>query len=296
MAGLSNVARKDYDIFFKQSVDGIAKGSGVTFSGVPVGEVTDVALWTPDPSFVRVRIAVNQDVPVLQGTVASIQSGFTGGGSLQLQGAAKGEPAITAIGPAGVPQIPARATGLGAIFSNAPELLDKLTTLTGRLTEMVSDKNQASIAGILHNMNDISRSLAQQAPDLHAALADAQTTVREAGEAAQKVGALADTTNGLVGDTRGLMNEHGKSLVANLQGTLTSAQKSIDNLDSAISEAKPGLHSFSTDTVPATNQLIADLRDTTQSLNAVLQRVNHEGAGSLLANQPLPDYNPKGEK
>ncbi|MDE2042641.1 MAG: MCE family protein, partial [Alphaproteobacteria bacterium] len=292
--GVSGVTRKEYDIFFKQSVDGVGKGTGVTFSGVPVGQVTDVALWTPDPSFVRVRIAVDEDVPVLKGTVASIQSSFTGGGSLQLQGAAKGAPPITEIGPDGVPEIPARAAGLGAIFSNAPELLDRLTTLTERLTSLVSDKNQASIAGILHNMNDISRNLANQGPSIRETLKQTRETIKQAGDAANQIGALAQNTNGLVGDTRGLVNDQGKAALTNLQHTLASAQKSLDALDATLDAARPGMKSFSQNTVPETNQLLLDLHGLTQSLEALSQRVNHQGAGALVQ-PPLPDYKPKGK-
>src|SRR3546814_13519642 len=77
---------------FQQSVNGLAKGSGVTFSGVPSGQVKEIQLWKKDPSFVRVRISVKEDVPVLQGTTATIQGvGFTGVSEIQLDGAVKGE-------------------------------------------------------------------------------------------------------------------------------------------------------------------------------------------------------------
>src|SRR6201996_9315882 len=68
---------KEYDIFFKQSVDGLAKGSAVTFSGVPSGQVKQIEFWKPDPQFVRVRISVKDDVPILEGTTATIQGSFT---------------------------------------------------------------------------------------------------------------------------------------------------------------------------------------------------------------------------
>ena len=63
VAGLSNAQKKEYDIFFKQSVDGVANGSSVTFAGVPVGEVSEIELWPKDPAYVRVRIRVDKDVP-----------------------------------------------------------------------------------------------------------------------------------------------------------------------------------------------------------------------------------------
>ncbi len=79
-----------YDIYFKQSVNGLAKGSSVSYSGVPSGQVKEIALWKNDPGFVRVRIAVKADTPVLQGTTATIQGvGFTGVSEIVLDGAVK---------------------------------------------------------------------------------------------------------------------------------------------------------------------------------------------------------------
>ena len=63
LANDSGGKRQEFDIFFKQSVDGLNKGSQVTYSGVPSGEVTQIALWPEDPQFVRVRIEVNEDTP-----------------------------------------------------------------------------------------------------------------------------------------------------------------------------------------------------------------------------------------
>ena len=37
IARLGGTSEKEYDIFFRQSVDGLAKGSAVTYSGVPSG-------------------------------------------------------------------------------------------------------------------------------------------------------------------------------------------------------------------------------------------------------------------
>ncbi|RYD39130.1 MAG: MCE family protein, partial [Verrucomicrobiaceae bacterium] len=73
IVGLNEGDRKSYDIFFKQSVDGLAKGSSVDYSGVPVGKVERIELWGKDPSFVRVRVTVDEKVPIVLGTTATIQ-------------------------------------------------------------------------------------------------------------------------------------------------------------------------------------------------------------------------------
>ena len=95
IARVSGGAEREYDIFFRQSVDGLAKGSTVTFSGVPSGQVKTISLWKPDPQYVRVRISVNDDTPILRGTTATIQGSFTGTSTVSLDGAIKGQAPIT---------------------------------------------------------------------------------------------------------------------------------------------------------------------------------------------------------
>ena len=109
LARLGQGDQKEYDIFFKQSVAGLAKGSEVNFAGVPVGQVSQIVLWDKDPEFVRVRIKIEEDVPILVGTTATIQSSFTGVSTILLDGARRGRPPISCETTActeGVPIIP----------------------------------------------------------------------------------------------------------------------------------------------------------------------------------------------
>ena len=73
LAGLSNKAAKCFDIYFSQGVGGLNKGTAVTFSGVPVGEIEQISLLPERPEFVWVRIEVDAETPVLQGTTAADQ-------------------------------------------------------------------------------------------------------------------------------------------------------------------------------------------------------------------------------
>src|SRR3546814_8319518 len=89
IARLGQGQQNEYDILFQQSVAGLANGSQVSFAGVPVGQVRDIELWRQDPGFVRVRISVRHDVPMLVGTTATIQESFTGVSTIMLDGARK---------------------------------------------------------------------------------------------------------------------------------------------------------------------------------------------------------------
>jgi phospholipid/cholesterol/gamma-HCH transport system substrate-binding protein len=286
LARVSDGDQKTYDIFFKQSVEGLARGSAVSFSGVPIGQVEDIKIWKDDPDFIRVRVSVNEDVPILIGTTASIQGSFTGVSTLLLQGAKKGAPPITEIGPAGAPVIPTRAGGLGALLNSAPQLLERLSTLTERLTQLLNDRNQASIGNILANVDRLSGSLADRGPEIAATLAETRLAVQQAGRAAEQIGALAGTTNQL-------LDEQGRPLVTELRQTVARARSSMDTLDAVLNDARPGVQAFSKQTLPEIGLLVRDLRDMSEALSGVAERLNRGGAGSLIGSPKLPDYEPK---
>ena len=286
LAGLSNKATKCYDIYFAQGVGGLNKGSNVSFSGVPVGQVSKISLLPNRPEFVWVRIDVNDETPVLQGTSAQIHGvGFTGVSEIQLTGAERGHAPIQQIGPQGCPVIPATSGGISALLNSAPELIDRIQRLTERLTELLSDKNQNSISDILENIDVTTQQLRAHSPELGETIAQIKIASHNAGLAANNVAQLTDNTNRLV-------NEQGRPAVENLNKAIVSARQAADNLDAMINDARPGVQNFTKSTLPEANKLVHDLRTLSNSLEQVSNRVNQQGIGGALGPEKLPDYKP----
>lgn len=287
-AQLGAGANRPFDIFFKQSVDGLAKGSGVTYNGVPVGQIKDIAL-TKDPSFVRVRIEVDAKNQIRQGTTATIQSSFTGTSQIILSGGVMDAPLISAKGPYGVPVIPTKPGALGALLNSAPQLLERLSTLTERLAELVGDKNQASIAGILDNTNKMTKQYAELSPQISSVISDTRLTIQQAGSALDKVG-------GAAGSADKLFNGEATSVVTELKTTIGGANKTLERLEKVLAKAEPGIDSFSNQTAPEITGLVRDLRQVTSDMQELTSKLNNGGAGSLLGPPKLPDYKPGKEK
>ncbi len=286
LAGLSNKAEKCFDIYFSQGVGGLNKGSAVNFQGVPVGQIEKISLLPDRPEFVWVRVTVDAETPILQGTTAQIKGvGFTGVSEIALEGAVKGARPLEQIGPQGCPVIPASSGGLGALLNSAPELIDRIQRLTERLTELLSDKNQNAVADILENVDETTRVLAERAPDLADAIGDARIAARQAGITAQRVGILADSTNRLV-------NEQGKPAAEDLRKAIAAVQRAADNLDAMVADARPGIQNFSKSTLPEANRLVGDLRELSDSLRQFSDRLNNDGALGVLGPEKLPDYKP----
>jgi phospholipid/cholesterol/gamma-HCH transport system substrate-binding protein len=286
LAGLSNKQTKCYDVYFSQGVGGLNKGSNVSFSGVPVGQVQRISLLPNRPEFVWVRIEVDQQTPVLQGTTAQIHGvGFTGVSEIQLAGAQRGRPPIDQMGPQGCPVIPASSGGISALLNSAPELIDRIQRLTERLTELLSDKNQNAIADILENIDATTAELRKHAPEMGDTIGEIKIASHNAGVAANNVAALSANANRLV-------TEDGRPAMQNLNKALASVQQATDNLNAMISDARPGVQNFSKETLPEANRLVHDLRELSKSLEAVSNRVNQQGIGGALGPPKLPDYKP----
>jgi len=301
LSSMSGGGDKKYDIFFTQSVEGLAKGSGVTFSGVPVGQIESISLEPQSPQFIRVRISVREDTPIYDGSTATIRSTFTGISTIQIdppEAPAAGQPRRPrreircpeqnpeSECPYGVPVIPVRPGALTSLLNTAPELLERVSTLTERLTELLSDRNQESIAGILDNLEAVSHALAERSPEIAATLAEARVAIRQAGEAADRIGQLAGTTTEL-------LDRDGRPLMADLRRTLQSADRSMQELQAAIGEARPGIQAFTNQTLPEVGQLMRDLRATSESLRDITDRLNQQGVGGVIGGQRLPDYEPR---
>lgn len=284
---LGQGSRNEYDIFFKQSVEGLSNGATVNYAGVPAGTIEAIELWPKDPSFVRVRIAVDDKIPILQGTVATIQGSFTGVSTVQLNGGIKGAPPITepGPGPGGKPVIPTKRGGLGELLANAPLLLDRLATVTERLNQLLSDQNQKSISNILANTDKVTGDLARASPQFEGTLTDLRATINQATTTLAAFEKVAGSANNVLGSD-------GQKLASQLREAISAVKKAADEFNGTMSDARPAVRQLSEGTLPQVEAAVRDLRATTKALRAVTEKIDEQGAGAVLSGPKLPEYKP----
>jgi phospholipid/cholesterol/gamma-HCH transport system substrate-binding protein len=288
IARLGEGAKDEYDIFYNQSVSGLANGSQVSFAGVPVGQVTEIALAKGNPEFVRVRIKVKDDVPILVGTQATIQASFTGVSTILLDGARKDNPAITCettACPEGRPVIPPGRGGFGEIVANAPLLLERLATLTEQLNTILGPENQEEISGILRNSNRLTGGLADATPELTANLKEFRVTMQEFNQTLDAYEQLAATTDGLV-------KKEGEPLAKELRETLKSTNAALASLSATLEDTRPAARQLRSTTLPNAEATLEDLRATSRALRSITEKLEAEGARALVGGTSLPDYKP----
>lgn len=286
LARFSRDEKAEFDIFFSQSVAGLTVGSAVSFSGVPVGQVRQIALMPETPQFIRVRVELQPETPILEGTTASLQSvGFTGVTEIQLSGSMRGQQPLTQPGPYGVPVIPARQAGFGQLLESAPQVLERASTLLARLNEVFDDANRARFASLIDNLETVSGEVAAEGPAIRASLREAELTLKAATRAADELARAGATANTL-------LTEDGKPLLTELKRAIVTTEATLKRVEQLTATAEPGVNSLATQTVPQVNQLVADLRDVSQQMGALAAKLDEDPVSALTGGRPLPDYDP----
>jgi phospholipid/cholesterol/gamma-HCH transport system substrate-binding protein len=157
-----------YLAYSAQSVAGLNVGSDVKYRGVQVGKVRNISLDPVDPQRVRLRLDIEQGVPVTQETTARLAlKGVTGIAYLELSGGNPNAPPLQPSGGSPYPVImvgPSRLvrmeTAITSVLSGLQSVAGNLGQLTQRMNQVLSDENQSRLTRLLVNLETFSELLA----------------------------------------------------------------------------------------------------------------------------------------
>ncbi|CUJ98047.1 virulence factor Mce family protein [Ruegeria denitrificans] len=219
-----------YDVLF-DNVSGLSAAGGVSYNGLPVGQVISLNLDENDPSKVRVRLEVDADIPVTEDTIAQLQSlGVTGVSYVELTGGSASGKRL--------PQdsvIKSKRSAIQSLFEGAPKVLDEAVTLLENLNAVVDDKNRKYVSDILDNLASASGKLEKTLSDFENLSTDLGGAAKKLGDFTDRLDQLADTaqttlTTGT--DTLKSVKTASESATATLDG----AKVTIETADRLIQE------------------------------------------------------------
>ena len=182
--------RAEIRIVFEGSVAGLSRGAPVSFNGIRVGEVTDLAISAENPSLVVARVTVDPTVPLREDTTARLEfQGLTGIASVALSGGSpQSEPLLPHEEP-GPPTITAEPSDFQDLIESARNIARRASDVFDRFDRLVA-QNDRAIADTVQNVEAFSRALAENAPAIDRFL-------EQVGQAAERIGPLADSLDEL---------------------------------------------------------------------------------------------------
>ena len=154
LAGLSSKSTKCYDIYFSRPWAGSTRARTSASPAFRSARCRRSRCCLTGPSSCGYGSRSTSRLRCSKEPRREIHSiSLAGANEIQLNGAERGRPPITAWDRRAARSSRRRASGLSALLNSAPELIARIQRLTERLTELLSDKNQNSIADILENID-----------------------------------------------------------------------------------------------------------------------------------------------
>ena len=180
LVGSSLLEQKDeYWLRIEGSAGGLERGAQVRYNGIRVGRVEEVGIDPDDPSFVKVKLALDPDTPITVDTVAVLNmQGITGLKYIELTGGSKDSERLEPGGEikSGGSDFDLLTERAFAITEKIETLLDNLVTATGgeQITKLnaVLEEAEATMAALRVLIEDNQKKIDQ-------ILANAESTTAE---------------------------------------------------------------------------------------------------------------------
>jgi phospholipid/cholesterol/gamma-HCH transport system substrate-binding protein len=260
-----------YEIYFDGSVSGLDRGSPVRYLGVDVGRVQSLSVDRANPGRVKVLADVDSLAPISGATRARLGLlGLTGLLYIDLQKDPAGNPARELRMGEKYQVIPSRPGDIEAFLARLPDLLGRAAGVAERLDLLLGDKNLEAVSETLKNIEAASRDLPALTREAALLAADLRRTSTEVSE--------------LAASLRGVTDKAGPQLEATLAGARTAVDRldhTADSLDRIVSGNEATLAQFAGSGVADLQQLVGDLRETSDEMRA-LARSLRDNPSSLL--------------
>jgi phospholipid/cholesterol/gamma-HCH transport system substrate-binding protein len=249
-----STVRNVYELSTRDAVSGLQPQAVVRYRGIAVGKVASIDFDPRVKGNVRVRITVDEHVPLTTSTYATLgYQGVTGLAFIALDD--KGESQV-ALAPDNdnPPRIPLKPSMLAQLQDRGEAILDKVEAAAERANTLLGDANQKRIADALENIAQVAASANQVTRSFDATL---KTRIDPALAA---IPPLANTARESIATFRTTATDFSR-VAQSVNGTLTRLNAeggAMDRLGHGTAALQQTLESLNTTTLPRFNRAADD--------------------------------------
>lgn len=275
-----------YDVYFREAVTGLAKGSPVQYNGIQVGEVTDLRLSRIDPSRVIARIRVGGSTPIKTDTQAKMgYLGLTGVGFIQLSGGSADAPRLEPRPGRTIAVIRAQPSDLAKLFESGTDIVTTVNDVLNRVARILSDENAAKLSQAIDDLNRLTSAVGAESDSVQTILRDGARATSELADTLAQVRATVERLERTVGSAERILDQDVAEAMAALRDASTQVQGILGDNRGAIDQ-------FAQQSLVELGQVLSELRNTLVSIDSLARRLENNPSGFLLGRDQPKEYEP----
>ncbi|VTU19394.1 virulence factor Mce family protein [Variovorax sp. PBS-H4] len=275
-----NTVRNIYELSTRDAVSGLQPQAMVRYRGIAVGKVTSIDFDPKVKGNVRVRITVDQRVPLTTSSYATLAyQGVTGLAFIALDDKGESQATLTPNND-DPPRIPLKPSMLAQLQDRGEAIIGQIEEVTKRANVLLGDPNQKRIADALENIAQATASANQLTRSLD------NTVKNGLNPALAALPPLMERTRDTLGTVKTAATD--VSRVANNANTTVTRLNAKDGPVERLSEGTRALaqavDSFNAATLPRVNRVADDTSRAVRRLGRTADSINDNPQSLLFGN------------
>jgi phospholipid/cholesterol/gamma-HCH transport system substrate-binding protein len=268
-----NTVRNVYELSTRDAVSGLQPQAMVRYRGIAVGKVTSIDFDPKVKGNVRVRITVDERVPLTTSSFATLSyQGVTGLAFIALDD--KGASTVVLVpNNDDPPRIPLKPSMLAQLQDRGEVIINQVEEVTKRANQLLSDPNQKRAADALEN-------IAAASASANTLLKTLDNTVKTGlNPALTKLPDTMATVKKAAGDVSRVANNFNTTV-----GRLNAPDGPVERLSDGTKALAQAVDSFNAATLPRVNRVADDTSHAVRRLGRAADSINDNPQSLLFGN------------
>lgn len=276
-----------YDVYFREAVTGLAKGSPVQYNGIQVGEITALRLSRIDPQRVIARIRVGSSTPIKTDTQAKMgYLGVTGVAFIQLSGGASDSPPLEPRPGRSIAVIRAQPSDLARLFESGSDIILTVNDVLNRIAAILSDDNADRLSRAIDDLGRLTSAVSAESGAIQVILRDGARATTELADTLAQVRSTVQSLERTVASAERIIDQDVAAAMAALNSASTQVEGLLAGNRDAIDQfAQEGLIEF--------GQALTELRAVLTNLRQISERLESSPSDFLLGRDQPKEYQPR---
>lgn len=260
-----------YRIIFRGPVRGLSVGADVQFNGIKVGQIQHITLDEKDPNRVLTDIEVDHGTPVRIDSLASTETqGISGVSIVQISAGTPSKPLLRKARRGRRPIIASKPNALSSLLQGGGQMVESATEALQRVNRLLSDQTIRDVGSAVHDLRLTTGEIAAN-----------RAMFARAGSALAKLDRAADDIRDAAASVKDIANGDGRQAFADISDTAAELKLAIGDVRGVLADVRNQSDSVGTTTLPAINEAMQSLQETTETLNGLIRQIRRSPRQAL---------------